>query len=258
MTAPPSATPTPSTAGGGGRGSRAPYGCPPAAYPSTGRSPLRWTQSSGEPGHPRPTATGPFGDELVARIAERMSQLRTGDGRRGCDMGPLVTAAHRDRVTSYIDAGVQAGAKLIVDGAVPLWMAVPTAFGLDQRSSTMCRPRRPSTPTRSSGRSSAWCGRHRSTRHSTWSTRAPTENGTAIFTTDGSLARRFQSEVEVGMVGINVPIPVPAAAYSFGGWKSSLFGDTHAYGPDGVHFFTRSKVVTSRWPRTTAPHAHWT
>jgi malonate-semialdehyde dehydrogenase (acetylating)/methylmalonate-semialdehyde dehydrogenase len=82
---------------------------------------------------------------------------------------------------------------------------------------------------------------------------SPYGNGTAIFTRDGSLARRFQSEVEVGMVGINVPIPVPAAAYSFGGWKSSLFGDTHAYGPDGVHFFTRSKVVTSKWPRTAVP-----
>jgi malonate-semialdehyde dehydrogenase (acetylating)/methylmalonate-semialdehyde dehydrogenase len=84
---------------------------------------------------------------------------------------------------------------------------------------------------------------------------SPYGNGTALFTTDGSLARRFQNEVEVGMVGINVPIPVPAAAYSFGGWKSSLFGDTHAYGPDGVHFFTRAKVVTSRWPRATAPAA---
>jgi malonate-semialdehyde dehydrogenase (acetylating) / methylmalonate-semialdehyde dehydrogenase len=83
----------------------------------------------------------------------------------------------------------------------------------------------------------------------------PYGNGAALFTTDGSHARRYQSEVEVGMVGINVPIPVPAAAYSFGGWKSSLFGDTHAYGPDGVRFFTRSKVVTSKWPRTASPRA---
>jgi malonate-semialdehyde dehydrogenase (acetylating)/methylmalonate-semialdehyde dehydrogenase len=83
----------------------------------------------------------------------------------------------------------------------------------------------------------------------------PYGNGTALFTTDGSQARHFQNEVEVGMVGINVPIPVPAAAYSFGGWKSSLFGDTHAYGPDGIRFFTRSKVVTSKWPRTETPRA---
>jgi malonate-semialdehyde dehydrogenase (acetylating) / methylmalonate-semialdehyde dehydrogenase len=83
----------------------------------------------------------------------------------------------------------------------------------------------------------------------------PYGNGTAVFTSDGSIARRYQEEVEVGMVGINVPIPVPAAAYSFGGWKASLFGDTHAYGPDGVHFFTRNKVVTSKWPRTSAPRS---
>jgi malonate-semialdehyde dehydrogenase (acetylating) / methylmalonate-semialdehyde dehydrogenase len=200
-------------------------------------------------------AVDPIGDDLVARITERMAHLRTGDGRRGCDMGPLVTGAHRDRVTSYIDAGVQAGAKLVVDGRGAdvdgsgdgFWLG-PTLFD--------------NVPPEASIYTDEIFGPVLSV------VRAPSfddalelinanpyGNGTAIFTTDGALARRFQNEAEVGMVGINVPIPVPAAAYSFGGWKSSLFGDTHAYGPDALHFFTRSKVVTSKWPRAATPAA---
>jgi malonate-semialdehyde dehydrogenase (acetylating) / methylmalonate-semialdehyde dehydrogenase len=200
-------------------------------------------------------AVDPVGDELVSRITERMAKLRTGDGRRGCDMGPLVTAAHRDKVSSYVDAGVQAGASLVVDGrgdefdggADGFWLG-PTLFD--------------HVPTDASVYTDEIFGPVLSV------VRAPSfdaaldlvnasqyGNGTALFTSDGAMARRFQNEVEVGMVGINVPIPVPAATYSFGGWKSSLFGDTHAYGEDGVHFFTRSKVVTSRWPHATAPHA---
>ena len=200
-------------------------------------------------------AVDPIGDDLVARITERMAHLRTGDGRRGCDMGPLVTAAHRDRVTAYIDAGVQAGAKLVVDGrgtdvhgsSDGFWLG-PTLFD--------------NVPPEASIYTDEIFGpilsvvRAPSFAHALDLVNAnPYGNGTALFTTDGSLARRYQSEVEVGMVGINVPIPVPAAAFSFGGWKSSLFGDTHAYGPDGVQFFTRSKVVTSRWPRTPTPRA---
>jgi malonate-semialdehyde dehydrogenase (acetylating)/methylmalonate-semialdehyde dehydrogenase len=200
-------------------------------------------------------AVDPVGDDLVASITERMARLRTGDGRRGCDMGPLVTAAHRDRVTSYIDAGTQAGAKLVVDGrgidvdgSIDGFWLGPTLFD--------------NVPPEASIYSDEIFGPVLSVVRAPSFDQAldlvnasPYGNGTAIFTTDGSLARRYQSEVEVGMVGINVPIPVPAAAYSFGGWKASLFGDTHAYGPDGVQFFTRSKVVTSRWPHTAAPHA---
>jgi malonate-semialdehyde dehydrogenase (acetylating) / methylmalonate-semialdehyde dehydrogenase len=200
-------------------------------------------------------AVNPIGDDLVARITERMARLRTGDGRRGSDMGPLVTGAHRDKVTSYIDAGVQAGAKLVVDGrgndvdgsSGGFWQG-PTLFD--------------HVPTEASVYTDEIFGPVLSVVRAPSFDQAldlvnanPYGNGTAIFTTDGSLARRFQNEVEVGMVGINVPIPVPAAAYSFGGWKASLFGDTHAYGPDGVHFFTRSKVVTSKWPRTATPVA---
>jgi malonate-semialdehyde dehydrogenase (acetylating) / methylmalonate-semialdehyde dehydrogenase len=200
-------------------------------------------------------AVDPIGDDLVARITERMARLRTGDGRRGCDMGPLVTAAHRDRVTSYIDAGIQAGAKLVVDGrgtdadgsSDGFWLG-PTLFD--------------NVPPEASVYTDEIFGpvlavvRAPSFEQALDLVNAnPYGNGTALFTTDGSLARRYQSEAEVGMVGINVPIPVPAAAYSFGGWKSSLFGDTHAYGPQGLHFFTRTKVVTSRWPRAATPSA---
>jgi malonate-semialdehyde dehydrogenase (acetylating)/methylmalonate-semialdehyde dehydrogenase len=200
-------------------------------------------------------AVDPVGDDHVARITERMARLRTGDGRRGCDMGPLVTGAHRDKVASYIDAGVQAGAELVVDGrggAVDgggdgFWLG-PTLFD--------------HVPTDASVYTDEIFGPVLSVLRSPSFDDAldlvnasPYGNGTALFTSDGALARRYQNEVEVGMVGINVPIPVPAAAYSFGGWKDSLFGDTHAYGPDGLHFFTRSKVVTSKWPHTAAPHS---
>jgi malonate-semialdehyde dehydrogenase (acetylating)/methylmalonate-semialdehyde dehydrogenase len=200
-------------------------------------------------------AVDPIGNDLVARITERMAHLRTGDGRRGCDMGPLVTAAHRDRVTSYIDAGVQAGAKLVVDGRAAgidgssdgFWLG-PTLFDNVPVSSPVYADEI-FGPVLSVVRAPSFDEALDLVNAS------PYGNGTAIFTTDGALARRFQNEVEVGMVGINVPIPVPAAAYSFGGWKSSLFGDAHAYGPEAVHFFTRAKVVTSKWPRTHSPAA---
>ena len=200
-------------------------------------------------------AVDPVGDDLVARITERMAGLRTGDGRRGCDMGPLVTAAHRDKVSSYLDAGVQGGAKLVVDGrgaavdgsADGFWLG-PTLFD--------------HVPTDSPVYTEEIFGpvlsvvRAASFDHALDLVNAsPYGNGTALFTSDGAMARRYQNEAEVGMVGINVPIPVPAAAFSFGGWKASLFGDTHAYGPDGVHFFSRTKVVTSRWPHAATPHA---
>jgi malonate-semialdehyde dehydrogenase (acetylating)/methylmalonate-semialdehyde dehydrogenase len=192
-------------------------------------------------------AVDPIGDELVAKIAERMATLKTGDGRRACDMGPLVTAAHRDKVTSYLDAGTSAGATLVMDGReTPIdgapggyWLG-PTLF--DHVSTDMSLytdeifgPVLSVVRTDSYASAVQMVNAH------------PYGNGTAIFTNDGGAARRYQHEVEVGMVGINVPIPVPMAYYSFGGWKSSLFGDTHAHGTEGVHFFTRGKVVTSRW-----------
>ncbi len=199
-------------------------------------------------------AVDPVGDELVPLIARRMEGLRTGDGRRGCDMGPLVTGAHRDKVHAYVDAGVGEGAELVTDGRSVradgepdgFWLG-PTLFdrvtpGMSIYEEEIFGPVLSVVRVASYDEALALVNANRY------------GNGTAIFTGDGGAARRFQREVEVGMVGINVPIPVPAAAYSFGGWKSSLFGDTHAYGADGVHFFTRGKVVTARWPDPATHH----
>lgn len=192
-------------------------------------------------------AVDPIGDELVAKIAAKMPQLRTGDGRRGCDMGPLVTAQHRDKVQSYVDAGVAEGATLVVDGRRPqvdgdpggYWLG-PTLFdhvksGMSIYKDEIFGPVLSVVRVNSYEEGVALINAHEY------------GNGTAIFTNDGGAARRFQNEIEVGMIGINVPIPVPVAYYSFGGWKASLFGDTHAHGAEGVHFFTRGKVITSRW-----------
>ena len=192
-------------------------------------------------------AVDPVGDELVAGIAERMAGLKVGDGREpDSAMGPLVTAAHRAKVESYVDAGVAAGAELVVDGrAVEVggggfWFG-PTLFD-------RVTPEMPIYtdeifgPVLSVVRAGSYDAALELVNANAYG------NGTAIFTSDGRAARRFQNEVEVGMVGLNVPIPVPVGYYSFGGWKDSLFGDSHAYGPEGFHFFTRTKVVTSRWP----------
>jgi len=189
----------------------------------------------------------PVADELVAKIAQRVATLTTGDGRTGADMGPLVTSAHRDKVTSYVEAGVASGATLVVDGrevqpageAGGYWLG-PTLFDhvttdMTIYSDEIFGPVLSVLRVDSYDTALKMVNEH------------PYGNGTAIFTNDGGAARRYQNEVEVGMVGINVPIPVPMAYYSFGGWKSSLFGDTHAHGMDGVHFFTRGKVITQRW-----------
>jgi malonate-semialdehyde dehydrogenase (acetylating)/methylmalonate-semialdehyde dehydrogenase len=192
-------------------------------------------------------AVNPVADVLVAKIAERIGGLTVGNGQEGNDMGPLITSAHRERVTSYLDAGVRAGATMVVDGREHTIAGDPAGFWLgpslfdhvttemalytDEIFGPVLSVIRVDTYDEALALVNA----------------NPYGNGAAIFTNDGGAARRFQNEVEVGMVGINVPIPVPVAYYSFGGWKSSLFGDTHAYGADGVHFFTRAKVVTSRW-----------
>ncbi|MFI6513093.1 CoA-acylating methylmalonate-semialdehyde dehydrogenase [Streptosporangium sp. NPDC050855] len=198
-------------------------------------------------------AVDPVGDELVDRIVSRVSELTVGPGDDpASEMGPLITGAHRDKVVSYLDLGVSEGAKLVVDG---------------RRTPVLGGAAAEETP-------GFWLG-PTVLDHVPAGSRVHTEeifgpvlaivrvssyeeglalinggefgNGTAVFTNDGGAARRFQNEVEVGMIGINVPIPVPMAFYSFGGWKSSLFGDTHMHGTEGVHFYTRGKVVTSRW-----------
>ncbi|NUR25379.1 MAG: CoA-acylating methylmalonate-semialdehyde dehydrogenase, partial [Catenulispora sp.] len=192
-------------------------------------------------------AVEPVADTLVAKIASRMAGIRTGDGRRSCDMGPLVTAAHRDKVAGYVAAGVEAGAVAVVDGRdvtpdgdpAGFWLG-PTLF--DHVTSEM------SVYTDEIFGPVLSVVRVRTYEEAVALVNACRYgNGTAIFTNDGGAARRYQHEVEVGMIGVNVPIPVPMAYYSFGGWKASLFGDTHAHGAEGVHFYTRAKVVTSRW-----------
>jgi len=194
-------------------------------------------------------AVDPVGDELVGKIRERVARLRVGPGDvPESEMGPLVTRAHRDKVASYLDAGVAAGATLAVDGrghpvsgeaADGFWLG-PSV--LDNVTPLMsCYVDEIFGPVLSVVRAGSY-------EEALGVVNAnPYGNGTAIFTNDGGAARKFTSEVQVGMVGINVPIPVPMAFYSFGGWKASLFGDTHMHGTEGVHFYTRGKAVTSRW-----------
>jgi len=190
-------------------------------------------------------AVEPIADQLIEKIRERALRIKTGDGTKGADMGPLVTKVHRDKVASYISAGEKEGAKVVVDGrnvdvaGDGFWLG-PTLF--DQVKPNMSiyleeifGPVLSVIRVKSYDEALNLVNSHQY------------GNGTAIFTNDGGAARRFQNEVEVGMVGINVPIPVPMAYFSFGGWKNSLFGDSHAHGTEGVHFFTRGKVVTSRW-----------
>ncbi|WP_241976005.1 CoA-acylating methylmalonate-semialdehyde dehydrogenase [Cryobacterium algoricola] len=192
-------------------------------------------------------AVEPVADDLVGKIVSRMTALTVGDGRRSCDMGPLITEVHRDKVASYIQIAADDGATVVVDGR-----------GIEVDGD----------------KNGFWLG-PTLIDHLPVTSKAYTEeifgpvlgivrvgsyeegvalinagafgNGTAIFTNDGGAARRFQNEIEVGMIGINVPIPVPVAYFSFGGWKNSLFGDTKAHGAEGVHFFTRGKAITSRW-----------
>lgn len=190
-------------------------------------------------------AVEPVADALIAKITQRMSGLKTGDGTQGADMGPLVTKVHRDKVASYIEAGVKEGATLVVDGrgvevaGDGFWLG-PTLF--DNVTADMSIYKEEIFgPVLSVIRVKSYDEALQLVNSHMYG------NGTAIFTNDGGAARRYQNEVEVGMVGINVPIPVPMAYFSFGGWKNSLFGDSHAHGTEGVNFFTRGKVVTSRW-----------
>jgi malonate-semialdehyde dehydrogenase (acetylating)/methylmalonate-semialdehyde dehydrogenase len=192
-------------------------------------------------------AVGPIADDLISKIEDRMGKIVTGDGTRGTDMGPLVTGVHRDKVKGYIDTGVAEGATVVVDGrdVVPDsdgegYFIGPTLFDNVTKDMTIYKEEI-FGPVLSVVRADTYEEALKLINDH------PYGNGTAIFTNDGGAARRFQNEVEVGMIGINVPIPVPMAYFSFGGWKASLFGDTHAHGTEGVHFFTRGKVVTSRW-----------
>ncbi|MFL0712123.1 MAG: CoA-acylating methylmalonate-semialdehyde dehydrogenase [Microcella pacifica] len=192
-------------------------------------------------------AVEPVADELIDKIRSRMSGLTVGDGTRSCDMGPLITQEHRDKVASYLDIAAEDGAEIVVDGrgievdgdANGFWLGptlvdkVPTTSRVytDEIFGPVLSVVRVKTYEEGLALING----------------SQYGNGTAIFTNDGGAARRFQNEVTVGMIGINVPIPVPVGYYSFGGWKNSLFGDAKAYGTQSIPFFTREKAITSRW-----------
>ena len=194
-------------------------------------------------------AVGDVADPLVAAIKERLPRIKVGPGTDAdAEMGPLITREHRDKVATYLESGPAQGAELVVDGRKHPLFAGGKGFFLGV--SLLDRV----TPEMDCYRNEIFGPVLEVMRVPTYTAAMrviddnPYANGTAIFTRDGGAARQFQFDVNVGMVGINVPIPVPVAYYSFGGWKASLFGDLHMYGPEGVQFYTRAKVVTSRWP----------
>jgi malonate-semialdehyde dehydrogenase (acetylating) / methylmalonate-semialdehyde dehydrogenase len=192
-------------------------------------------------------AVGDAGDALVDAIKERLPKVKVGHGMEpDSEMGPLITREHRDKVASYLDSGPEQGATLVADGRE----TAPDGNGFFLGVSLLDNV----TPEMDAYKDEIFGPVLGITRVDTYNealrlvNENPYGNGTAIFTRDGGVARQFQFDVQAGMVGINVPIPVPVAYYSFGGWKSSLFGDSHIYGPEGINFYTRGKVVTSRWP----------
>ncbi|HSD28773.1 MAG TPA: CoA-acylating methylmalonate-semialdehyde dehydrogenase, partial [Vicinamibacteria bacterium] len=194
-------------------------------------------------------AVGDAAERLLPKVRERVRKIKVAPGLEpGAEMGPLVTKEHRARVASYVERGQAEGADLVEDGRA---LRVPGHEGgfflgpclFDRVTPAMTIYREEIFgPVLSVVRTDSYDEALHLVNANPWA------NGVAIFTNDGGAARRFQNEVQVGMVGINVPIPVPVASYSFGGWKSSLFGDSHIYGREGIHFYTRGKVVTSRWP----------
>jgi malonate-semialdehyde dehydrogenase (acetylating)/methylmalonate-semialdehyde dehydrogenase len=191
---------------------------------------------------------GRVAEPLVEAIAERLPKLRIGPGlEEESEMGPLVTRQHRDKVASYMDSANEQGAKVVVDGREhPLYGKDGFFLGaslIDGVTPDMdCYRDEIFGPVLSVVRTDSYDEAMTLVNSSPWG------NGAAIFTRDGGAARRFQEEVQAGMVGVNLPIPVPVGYFSFGGWKASLFGDTHIYGPESVNFYTRAKVVTERWP----------
>ena len=196
-------------------------------------------------------AVGAAGDPLVRLLEKKAKAIKVGPGDRdGVDMGPLVTAAHRDRVASFIEQGKKEGAKVVLDGA-----AAPLQEGFFLGTTLFDNV----TPQMEIYKNEIFGPvlvvlRARTIEEAIALVNAnPYANGTAIFTESGGVARRFAHEIQVGMVGVNVPIPVPVAFYSFGGWKSSLFGDLHVHGSESVKFYTRTKVVTTRWPHQDTP-----
>jgi malonate-semialdehyde dehydrogenase (acetylating)/methylmalonate-semialdehyde dehydrogenase len=194
-------------------------------------------------------AVGDAGDALVAKLKEKAEDTKVGPGRdKSSEMGPVVTPQARDRIVGYVDRGEQAGATLVVDGRGLTvaghengFFVGPCLFDhvttdMDIYRDEIFGPVLVVLRAETFGEAIDIINAN------------PYGNGTAIFTSSGQAAKNFQRNVQVGMIGINVPIPVPMAFYSFGGWKDSLFGDTHIHGPEGIRFYTRAKAITSRWP----------
>ncbi|MEA2555514.1 MAG: malonate-semialdehyde dehydrogenase (acetylating) / methylmalonate-semialdehyde dehydrogenase, partial [Actinomycetota bacterium] len=194
-------------------------------------------------------AVGDSGDRIVGAIKDRLPEIKIGNGMEPeSQMGPLVTEQHRDRVAGYLDGAASQGATLVQDGREHGLYREADGFFLgvsllDNVTTAMdCYRDEIFGPVLCVVRAGTYAEALQLINEN------PYGNGTAIFTRDGGAARQFQFDVNAGMVGVNVPIPVPVGYYSFGGWKDSLFGDTHMYGPDGIHFYTKQKVVTARWP----------
>jgi malonate-semialdehyde dehydrogenase (acetylating)/methylmalonate-semialdehyde dehydrogenase len=199
-------------------------------------------------------AVGDAGDPLVALLAKKAKAIRIGAGdAEGMDMGPLVTREHRDKVAGYVDTGVQEGAKLVVDGRGFKVAGREEGFFLGTSLFDHVKPAMKIYQDEIFGPVLVVLRVDTIEEAIAMVNASPYANGTAIFTESGGAARRFENEIQVGMVGINVPIPVPVAFYSFGGWKASLFGDLHMHGMEGVKFYTRTKVVTTRWPHQDTP-----
>ena len=202
-------------------------------------------------------AVGDIGDALVAAIQTKASVLKIGAGDakvdgKEMDMGPLVTQAHRDKVAGYVDKGVAEGAKLVMDGRTFKLKENEKGFFLGASLFDHVKPSMSIYKDEIFGPVLSVVRVNTLDEAIALINANPYANGTAVFTRSGGAARKFEREIEVGMVGINVPIPVPIAFFSFGGWRSSLFGDTHVHGMEGVRFYTRGKVVSTRWPDANA------
>jgi malonate-semialdehyde dehydrogenase (acetylating)/methylmalonate-semialdehyde dehydrogenase len=192
-------------------------------------------------------AVGEVADALVDAIRVRLDKVRIGPGTRpDSEMGPLITREHRDRVAAYVGGAAAEGATVVADGRDQRFEG--DGFFLGVSLVDHVRPGMKVYEDEVFGPVLSVVRVERYEQAVALVNESPYGNGTAIFTRDGGAARRFQFDANCGMVGVNVPIPVPVSYYSFGGWKGSLFGDTHMYGPDGIRFYTRQKVVTSRWP----------
>jgi len=196
-------------------------------------------------------AVGSAGDKLVSLLKKKAEAIKVGPGDKdGVDMGPLVTAEHRNKVLGFVNKGKSEGAKVILDGSQA---PVKEGFFLGATLFDHVKPEMEIYKNEIFGPVLIVLRKNSLEEAIELINNNPYANGTAIFTESGGAARRFENEIQVGMVGINVPIPVPVAFYSFGGWKNSLFGDLHVHGVEGVKFYTRTKVITTRWPHQDTP-----